>query len=805
MGKSFLGLILSLGLIGAVHLDASAQSNGVHGKIKTKTGSPVEAATVTVTELGQTTSTTSDGTFSFSNLPDGTYTIRIKSIGHAPEERTIKVKNGQATSLQIALDGSASRLEDVEVTGYNSHNNQIIKLGKAGIADIDLPQAAQIINAQVIEDQQVNRLADALKNANGIALGSNRGGLNENFFARGYSLGANNIFKNGIRTNNAVSIEASTLESVEILKGSAALLYGGVTGGAVLNLVTKKPKFNYGGEVSFRTGSYDFYKPTVDVYGPLSDKVAFRIIGTYENAGSFRDHVQNERTYVNPSLLIKASDKTEIEINADYIKGNNTPDFGIGSVGGKIDKSLGRTPYFNTPWAYNDFEQANGQVALNHQFNDNWKLNVAVGTQSYNRDYFGAERIQIADNGDLNIALNRTHSKEMTFNQQVNLTGKFHTGGIKHSLLVGGDADQSDTKNFAYNIATDGNKTSSAGASVYDIINIYEPFAMRSDIPDADVKQTTRTHIYRSGVFAQDLIELTEQFKVLAGVRWTYQRTPVADIKDADGKAIVSPDAEAKVDKAWSPKFALIYQPIKTSSVYVSYSSNFTSNTGYDVNFKPMGPSIIDQYEAGIKNDFYNGRLSVNVTGYRIINDRYAQVFMLEDGTIPDQNMKEFSGKTASDGVEVDVTGNVAKGLNVMAGYSYNYFRYLSTNATGPVENVRSVGTTANTANGTVFYTIQNGALQRLKLGASVYYTGKRNAGWNNTKVNVADGVDRLISVDPFTTVDFSAGYSVKNWSILAKLSNITNTFNYYVHENYSVNPIPPRSFMATLTYRFGK
>ncbi|WP_233789195.1 TonB-dependent receptor [Sphingobacterium sp. HMA12] len=808
MKRSFLGLILSLGLVGAIHLDVSAQSKGVHGRVKTKDGAPIESATVTIMGLGKSTSTSSDGSFQFSNLSDGTYTIRIKSIGNTIAEQIVTVKDGKASAVNIAMNISESQLEQVEVLGYNSHNNQKVHIGKAGIIDKDLPQSVQIINEQVIADQQVNRLSDALKNANGVALGANRGGVNENFYARGYSLGANNIFKNGIRTNNSASIEASTLESIEILKGSAALLYGGVSGGAVINMVTKKPKFNYGGEVSFRTGSYDFYKPTVDVYGPLSKTVAFRLIGTYENAKSFRDVVENKRTYVNPSLLIKASEKTEIEINGDYMKANNTPDFGIGTIDGKIDQSIGRKRFLNTVWAFNDTEQANFQTALNHKFNDNWKLNIALGAQSYNRDYFGAERVQIQANGDLNIALNKTRSKEITMNQQVNLTGKFYTAGIKHTILVGADADQSDVKNFAFKISDKGNVVGVDGKTkVYDLINIYQPGGERTDIPDASFKNSTRTDIYRSGVFVQDLIELSEKFKVLAGVRYTYQKTPESRIIDNQGNHTLTENKPAgpKIDKAWSPKFGLIYQPISSSSIFVTYASNFEANSGYDREYRSLGPSIIDQYEFGVKNEFMNGRLTANASVYRIKNNRFAQAIISEDGTIKDALMKEFTGETASDGVELDLRGQLAEGLNIIAGYSYNFRRYTKTSEMGNAEGERQVGSTPHTANGTIFYTLQNGSLKGLKLGFSSFYTGRRNAGWNNTKANIRDGVNRLISVSPFTTIDFSAGYTYKNWSILGKLSNITNAFNYYIHENYSVNPIPPRSFMATLSYKFEK
>jgi len=135
-----------------------------------------------------------------------------------------------------------------------------------------------------------------------------------------------------------------------------------------------------------------------------------------------------------------------------------------------------------------------------------------------------------------------------------------------------------------------------------------------------------------------------------------------------------------------------------------------------------------------------------------------------------------------------------------LAGYSYNYYRYLSTLPTGAVEGQRIVGTTKNTANGTLFYTFQSGAVKGLKLGASAYYTGSRFGGYVDTKVQTAS---RLIPLTAFTTVDFSAGYTWKKLSILAKVANVTNELNYFVHENYSVNPIPPRQFVTTLSYKF--
>lgn len=798
-------------LLGATtfYTAANAQTT-IKGQVSSNNNESISGLTVKVKD--KVTMTDSGGHFELYVPFPGSFTVEVTGVGYQRETILVSPKEEQTQLGIIVVRHSNQHIEEVEVTGYNSLNDKVLNIGKAGILDRDLPQAVQIINAQVIEDQQVNRLSDALKNANGIAMGANRGGVNENFYARGYSLGANNIFKNGARTNNGGSIEASTLESVEILKGSAAILYGGVTGGAVVNLVTKKPKFESGGEVSMRVGSYNQYKPIVDVYGPLSKKLAFRVVGTGEYAESYRDYVESKRVYINPSLLYQISEKSSLNFMFDYLKSDYTPDFGIGSVDGKINKEVGRNTFINTPWAYNKTNSSNGQINFEHKFSSNWDLQAIASYQQYGRDYYGSERIQAKADGLAPRALNRTESDELTFNQQLNLRGTVMTGTIKHQILVGADADQSNTKNYAFNIYGIASLPDSV-TTAYDVINVFNPYqsGMRTEIPNADLKTRTTTDIYRYGGFVQDLISVTDQFKVLAGIRYTYQKTNNASVYDyAKGETSITPnkgkdgvDMGSKVDKAWSPKLALIYQPIPTMSLYVSYANNFTSNAGYDVNYQPMGPSLIDQYEAGIKNDFFQGRLTANLTCYRIQNNKFAQTIIDAEGKVKDSNMKEFTGKTASDGVELDLTGRITEGLNIIAGYSYNFMRYLETNENGNVEGVRLVGTTAHTANGTVFYTLQHGNLKGLKLGFSTFYTGKRNAGWNNTKVNEREGVDRLIPVDPFTTFDFSAGYSYRNWSILAKVSNIGNAFNYYVHENYSVNPIPPRSFTGTLSYKF--
>ncbi|EHQ26324.1 TonB-dependent receptor [Mucilaginibacter paludis] len=780
---------------------AYAQTNtgSIKGRVETSDGKPAAYVSVSLDHTNKGTKTDESGNYLIKGIKAGNYTIKVSFVGLQTEAQQITVGEGKQAMLSFTLKENASKLSEVTVRGANQHNKPV-KVGKAGLRPMDVPQSIQVIDSTVIADQQVNRLADVLKNVNGVALGENRGSVNEAFYARGYSLGSNNVFKNGARTSIGGVPEASTLESVEVLKGSAALLYGGVSGGAVINMVTKKPKFNWGGEVSMRAGSYDLYKPTIDIYGPVSKSIAFRVIATKENANSFRDVVKTDRFYVNPSLLYKISDKTELIVQGDYLKSNYTPDFGIGTVGGKISP-VPRNAFINEPWAYNNTNTGSAQANLTHKFNDTWKLNVLGAFQSYSRNYFGAERPVGKANGMAPRALTRSKSQEYTYNQQINLTGGMMTGSIKHTLLFGADADQSRTTAYSFKYAT------GTAANATDSVNILDPstYGTKLPMPETYTYQHTVTPIWRMGAFAQDLISLTEQFKVLAGVRYTYQETPKSRTYDEVTGAVTDAVAATKVDKAFSPKFALIYQPIKTSSVYVSYANNFTANTGVDIYNVPLGPSIIDQWEAGVKNDLLNGRLSVNVTAYHILNNRFAQTALTTADGKPnsDTNVKEFSGKTASDGLEVDITGKLSANCYFLAGYAYNYFRYTQTlPVTGITEGERVIGTTPHTANATIFYTFDKGDMKGLKFGFSGYYTGKRNAGFNTLKNGLQRGQPTYLT--DYGTFDFSAGYTFKRkLSLLAKVSNLTNELNYTVHENYSVNPIAPRMFSTTLAYKF--
>jgi iron complex outermembrane receptor protein len=380
---------------------------------------------------------------------------------------------------------------------------------------------------------------------------------------------------------------------------------------------------------------------------------------------------------------------------------------------------------------------------------------------------------------------------------QAYLTGKLTTGSINHTLLTGIDADRYFTQTNSYNQPT-----------IYDTINIFDArkFKPRTDIPVTKDVRLISTPMNRFGAYAQDLVSLSDKVKVLAGLRWSYQNgEPVDTLTYATN--IHTKGARHKIDQAFSPRIGIVYRPFNTTSVFASYSNSFSVNSGTDIYGNALSPSIIDQYEAGIKNDFLKGKLSANLTVYRIVNNNLAQTApFAADGVTPNNNtnLKALTGQTTSDGFELDLSSHPVNGLDILGGYSYNYIRYTKTpDAKGNfIEGERLINNPASTGNASMFYTIAKGWLKGLRMGASLFYTGTRYAGFNNTKGQTQTH-KRNFEVDGFTTADLSAGYNFKNVSLIAKLSNLTNTLNYYVHENYSVNPIPPRQVTVTASLKF--
>ncbi|PWN70124.1 TonB-dependent siderophore receptor [Chryseobacterium phosphatilyticum] len=748
--------------------------------------------------------------------------------------------------LLIAVSAS-SQLKNVEADTIRTQTIEDINLHKTGnpnqarplstkssLTVMETPQPIAIVTHEIIEQQQAKQLSDVLQNVNGMYITSSRGNSQDSFGGRGFILGNDNIFKNGSRINSGVFPEVSGLERVEVLKGANAMLYGNTAAGGIINMITKKPKFNFGGSIGLNGGSWNSYKPTVDIYGPLSKNIAFRVNGAYEYAESFRDVVQSEKYYFNPSFLFNLSEKSQLIVEADYLKNNFTPDFGLGSIterdqSYRLNDGFSRNVFFGTDWQYQNVQQASTNVTFNHQFNERWSLNATASYQNYTKDYFSSERVQwgysspTATRLSWNRPFGKTYNEQNYTSAQVNINGEFNTGKINHKVLIGSDADYSQADAYAYNV-TDPKNT----------LYLDDPSTWASiSMPNSTLNTRNRINTRRIGIYAQDFISLTKQLKVIAGLRWSYvENMPTLTTRFATNEKFEVANSSTS-DNAFSPKVGLVYAPNENLSVFATYTNSFASNAGYTsdqfntvntnqtvpqiqnqlltLSRQSIKPSTVDQYEIGIKKNFWNNALAVNLTAYQIMYNNYYQTYWFIPTTTPnavpvnstDTNLKEFAGNMRSRGVELDITGNPTENLSIIGGFSYNNSVYLDTPEKGYIEKQRLVRTPATTANASVFYKFTN-YVKGLKIGAGIYYIGDRIAGWNDTKsTNTSrNNVSRMFDLKDYTTVSVSVGYEWKKFSIQGRVGNLFDVVNYNVHENYSVNPITPRNYYFTLTYR---
>lgn len=738
--------------------------------------------------------------------------------------------NAQMNFEQISDTLRVQQIEDINMHKTGNPNTARPISSKSNLSIMENPQPISIVTHEIIEQQQAKQLSDVLQNVNGLYITSSRGNSQDSFGGRGFILGNDNIFKNGARVNSGVFPEVSGLERVEVLKGANAMLYGNTAAGGIINMITKKPRFNFGGSIGLNGGSWNSYKPTVDFYGPLSDKIAFRLNGAYEYADSFRDVVTSSKYYFNPSFLVNLGEKSQLIVEADYLKNDFTPDFGLGSITNKdlsysLNDSVGRNVFFGTDWQYQNVQQASTNITFNHQFNTNWTFNAVASYQNYTKDYFSAERIQwefatpTATRLSWKRPFNKTYNEQNFGSGQININGEINTGKINHKLLFGADADYNQADSYAYTLGSTNN-----------VLYLDDPSTWGNvAMPTSTLNNRNRINTRRIGVYAQDFISLTKEIKVIAGLRWSYIEN-MATINTnfiTNVKSITNNSATS--DQALSPKLGIVYMANDNLSVFATYTNSFVPNAGetssqlgalnttgtpaevlartQNLSKEGIKPTTVDQYEIGVKKNLWNNTLAVNLSVYQIENNNTYQSYWYQNaaGAIvtPDSNLKEYAGKVRSRGVELDITGNPTANLSIIGGVSYNNSVYFDTPENGYVEKQRLVRTPETTANASVFYKFTN-HVKGLKIGAGAYYMGNRLGGWNDSKSTdiSRNGVSRAFAIKDYVTVNASVGYEWDKFSIQGKVGNLFDTENYNVHENYSVNPITPRNYYVTITYK---
>lgn len=278
---------------------------------------------------------------------------------------------------------SAEGEEEIEIvvtgeqeTGYRVPNASTPTKTDTPLRDI--PQSIQVIPRQLLEDRQITRVEQVADNVPGVQPVVNYGGIpTADFFIRGFN--SFTVYRDGFREFSfANPVNIAGVEQIEFLKGPASVLYGQNEPGGLVNITSKQPLNEPYYSPSLTIGSFDFYRGTLDLSGPLNSRktAAYRLNLAYENAGSFRDFVDSENIFVAPALSFQLGPNTKLTFNFEYQNYNLTFDRGFPPEPEIFQVPISR--FLGEP----DFDDATGNFGrgsyvLEHQFNENWRLRHA--------------------------------------------------------------------------------------------------------------------------------------------------------------------------------------------------------------------------------------------------------------------------------------------------------------------------------------------------------------------------------------------------------------------------------------------
>ncbi|NJR40764.1 MAG: TonB-dependent receptor plug domain-containing protein [Leptolyngbyaceae cyanobacterium CSU_1_4] len=269
-------------------------------------------------------------------LPGNQVRVAITGTGAPPTAEVNLGDRGLVLSVVPGTEGADTNEEDIQVVvtgeqdeGYNPSSATTATRTDTPIRDI--PQSIQVIPRQVLEDQQVTRLQDALQNVSGVTRQGNYGGGEGGAYRiRGFEQEGN--FRNGFRDNDFYSIsDPANIEQIEVLRGPSSVLFGQAQPGGIINIITEQPTDQPYYSFEFTGGQFSFYRPELDISGPIANNgdLRYRLNLAYQNSGSFRDYNHTERFFVAPVLTWDISDNTTVTFNFEYLYNDPVFDRGL--------------------------------------------------------------------------------------------------------------------------------------------------------------------------------------------------------------------------------------------------------------------------------------------------------------------------------------------------------------------------------------------------------------------------------------------------------------------------------------------
>ncbi|WJV55125.1 TonB-dependent siderophore receptor [Prodigiosinella aquatilis] len=618
---------------------------------------------------------------------------------------------------------------------------------------LDVPQAVNVVQQQVLQDQAVRNIDEALYNVSGITQANTLGGTQDALMKRGFGDNRDgSILRDGVRSIQARNFTPTT-ERVEVLKGPASMLYGMGDPGGMINIISKKPQLVQKTHVEGWGSSFNGGGGQLDVTGPLGTSgLAYRMLVDHDETDYWRNFGRNRQTTIAPSLMWYG-ENTTIRVAYEHME-YLTP-FDRGTV---IDSRTGKP--VNTPRERRFDESYNATrgdqdtitFQVDRTLNDRWKSRM---TYSYSRNRYNDNQARATKyNANTGMLTRRADSTANARSQaqvvQLTLDGDIDWGSVNHQLLFGVDheADRTYRGDMLRSTAV-------GGFNVFDPVYGLLPASTTVSASDSD----QRENIDSTGVFMQDAMRLNDHWLLLGGVRYDS-----FDVMAGKGRPFVTNTDSS--DSRLVPRTGVIYNLTSYSSLYVSYSESFKPNSSTSTQIGALAPEYGKSYEIGAKLDLPN-RITGNLALFDI-QKRNVMVSELVDG----ETVTRTAGKVRSQGIEVDMAGKLTNSLSLIGSYAYTDAR-----VTSDPENQGNEMTNVARHTASLFLTQDFGTLglhagDNLRAGIGAHYVGRRPGDAANS-----------FYLDAYTVADAFVSYSmpVKGYKVKWQL-NLKNLFDktYY-------------------------
>lgn len=675
-------------------------------------------------------------------------------------------------------DPAVTTLPSIQITASNTNRYAAVSTSTATKTNTllrDVPQSISVVTNELIKDQSIRSLGDAVRYVPGVGVSQGEGNRDALVFRGNRSTG--DFFIDGIRDDAEFFRDLYNIDRIEVLKGANGMIFGRGGSGGVINRVSKQANWDPVREFTFQGGSFNQKRMTADVGHVINDVAAVRLNAMYEDAGSFRDGVSMERLGISPTVTLKPTHRTKVIVNMERFHDDRTADRGIPSF-------MGRPVDVHSSQFFGDPKRSNANIdvlafnsMIDHKFDSGFTLQNRTNYTTYDKFYQNIFANSQVFSGLVSLgAYNNATTRENVFNQ-TNLLYSFNTGSISHTLMAGIEVGRQDTHNRRQTGFFNNDLSNSSLRVPLNNPITHVPVTFLTGNQDA----YNRSVINVTSLYIQNQIELLPQLQLITGVRYDMFQV---DFQQRNGDRTHLKTNDGLI----APRFGLIYKPIEPVSFYVSYSQAYVPRAGdqltsLNVTTAVLKPEKFTTLETGVKWDI---RPDLALTGAVFQLDR-TNVITVD----PNDSSRSFLTKgQRTEGVEVSLNGQLASNWSVMGGYAYQIGEITSTQSSATKKGASVAELPRHT------FSVWNRYDFTPRVGAAlgVIYRGDMFAATDNT-----------VRIPDFTRVD-AALFAQLTKQVRAQL-NIENLFDtkYFasVQNNNNITPGSPIAIRATLIANF--